>query len=290
MKISVIVPVYNVELYLERCIKSILCQTYKDFELLLVDDGSPDKSGEICDHYQNIDSRIRVIHKENGGLSDARNVGVRAATGEYVTFVDSDDYVKENYIEYLVNLALKNNADISVGCFKRTMEDCCMFGKASNYSSETILSPKNACMSILSFDKYEPMLVIACCKLIKLEICKMFPFPVGYKHEDRATTYKYYYKSTRVVLGNEEIYAYYNNPNSIMNSRGDIKNTDMIIAKTNCALYFERENEYKLSKMAWNDVFNYLFADSSRYKGRSDEEIKNLLQTNICSSLVSAKY
>lgn len=286
MKISVIVPVYNVELYLERCIKSILCQTYKDFELILVDDGSPDKSGEICDHYKNIDSRIRVIHKENGGLSDARNVGVLSAAGEYITFVDSDDYVSSNYLEYLLYLATKTNADISIGCFKRTNLDSCEYGKNNRYKETTVLDPIAACKEILTMGKYEPMLVIACCKLIKKDLCVRNPFPVGFKHEDRATTYKYYYCSKRIAFGNGEIYAYFQNENSIMNTRGDKKNTDMIAAKTDCALYFESKNENTLAKLAWNDLFNYLYADSAGHKGRCDTEIKNLLQQDIYCSLI----
>ena len=285
MKISVIVPVYNVELYLERCIKSILSQTYKDFELILVDDGSPDKSGEICDHYRSIDSRICVIHKENGGLSDARNAGVLSATGEYITFIDSDDYVSSNYLEYLMHLATITNADISVGCFKRTNLDSCEFSKNNRYKETTVLDPIEACKEILTMGKYERMLVIACCKLIKKDLCVRNPFPVGFKHEDRATTYKYYYCSKKIAFGNEEIYAYFQNENSIMNTRGDKKNTDMITAKTNCALYFESKNENTLAKLAWNDLFKYLYADSAGYDGRCDAEIKTLLQRDIHRSL-----
>ena len=246
MKISVIIPVYNVELYLERCIKSILCQTYKDFELLLVDDGSPDKSGEICDHYKNIDSRIRVIHKENGGLSDARNVGVLSAAGEYITFVDSDDYVSSNYLEYLLDLAMKTNADISVGCFRRTESDECNFQRKRKYQDITILDSKTGCMEIITMGRYEPMLVTAWCKLIKRDVCLECPFPVGFKHEDRATTYKYYYHCRKIAFGNQEIYAYYANPNGIINSLGDGKNLDMIAARTDCAVFFENKGEKEL--------------------------------------------
>ena len=100
-KISVVLPVYKVEKYLKRCIQSICVQTYRNLEIILVDDGSPDSCPEICDELAKCDSRIRVIHKENGGLSDARNVGTAYATGEYITFVDSDDDVTETYVEYL---------------------------------------------------------------------------------------------------------------------------------------------------------------------------------------------
>lgn len=110
--ISVIVPVYNTEKYLRRCIDSVLAQTYADFELLLIDDGSKDKSGEICDEYAQKDARVRVFHKENGGVSSARNLGLDNARGEWVAFVDSDDYIEENYLKsFEGNL----DADLVVG-------------------------------------------------------------------------------------------------------------------------------------------------------------------------------
>ena len=113
--ISVIVPVYNVERYLPRCIESILKQTYTNFELILVDDGTPDRSGIICDRYAERDTRIRVIHKENGGVSTARNAGIDVAKGEWITFVDSDDWISENYIDVLVSLAQEYCTDLVVG-------------------------------------------------------------------------------------------------------------------------------------------------------------------------------
>ena len=111
-KVSVIVPIYKVENYLNRCVDSILNQIYKNIEVILVDDGSPDKCGEIADIYQSKDTRVKSVHKENGGLSDARNYGMKYVAGEYVVFVDSDDWIKEEMIETLVELAIELKADI----------------------------------------------------------------------------------------------------------------------------------------------------------------------------------
>lgn len=119
MKISVIVPVYNSEKYLQRCINSILNQTYKDLELILIDDGSTDSSGSICDSFAKIDSRVRVIHQKNSGVSEARNIGLNHAVGDYITFVDSDDYIDSRMYEELINLFLKYNADITHCGYKR---------------------------------------------------------------------------------------------------------------------------------------------------------------------------
>ena len=110
--ISVIVPVYNTEKYLHRCVDSILAQTFTDFELLLIDDGSTDKSGAICDEYAQKDSRVRVFHKENGGVSSARNVGLKNGRGEWISFVDSDDWVKKNFLDKLI----VNSENVDLGC------------------------------------------------------------------------------------------------------------------------------------------------------------------------------
>lgn len=113
-KISIIVPIYNVEKYIEKCIQSILNQTFSDFELILVNDGSTDSCGEICDKYKKLDDRIIVIHKVNGGLSSARNAGIDIARGEYIGFIDSDDYIHEKMYEILYNNAITYNSDIVI--------------------------------------------------------------------------------------------------------------------------------------------------------------------------------
>ena len=121
--ISVVVPVFKVEGYLNRCVDSVLGQTYDNFELILVDDGSPDRCGEICDEYAGRDQRVRVLHKENSGLSAARNSGIEIARGDYLTFLDSDDWVHELYLERLHNLLITTSSDISVGNFIQTVEE-----------------------------------------------------------------------------------------------------------------------------------------------------------------------
>ena len=114
IKVSIIVPVYNVEKYLEKCLDSIVKQTYENIEIILVDDGSTDKSGTILDQYAEMDNRISVIHKKNEGVSTARNTGIEAARGEYICFADADDYLMPDYVEYLLTLAVDKNADIAI--------------------------------------------------------------------------------------------------------------------------------------------------------------------------------
>jgi len=122
-RISVIIPVYNVEKYLARCIDSVLAQTFADFECILIDDGSPDNSPAICDEYAKKDDRIKVIHQKNGGVSSARNAGLDIAQGEWVTFIDSDDWIKENMLEILYNNAINNDCKISFCGYERVLED-----------------------------------------------------------------------------------------------------------------------------------------------------------------------
>ena len=130
--ISIIIPVYKVEKYLEKCIKSVLDQTYKNLQIILVDDGSPDNCGNICDNYAKIDNRIEVIHKANGGLSEARNVGLKVARGEYIGFVDSDDYVSNEMFENLYNTLISNDVDVSICNFYTVINNKNIIKNADN--------------------------------------------------------------------------------------------------------------------------------------------------------------
>lgn len=133
--ISIIVPVYKVEKYLKRCVDSILTQTYQNMEIILVDDGSPDNCGAICDRYKKTDNRVVVIHKRNGGLSDARNTAIPLAKGEYISFIDSDDWISSYYVEHLYEAVAKCDADIGISWFENIFE-----GKALQSKPEEPLS------------------------------------------------------------------------------------------------------------------------------------------------------
>ncbi|MEE0898037.1 MAG: glycosyltransferase [Acutalibacteraceae bacterium] len=271
--ISIIVPVYNVEKYLERCVGSIISQTYENLEIILVNDGSPDKSGEICDTFAKIDSRIEVYHKENGGLSDARNFGVEHSSGEYVAFIDSDDYIAPNYIEYLLSLIKKYNADISACYMTETYGDTADYRTNDEFQNEQLLTGKEACLKL--FGNLYSVLVTAWGKLYRSDIVKKYIFPVGKIHEDEATTCKYYYEATRVAVGNRCLYAYYQNPKGIMHTKGNSINPDVIWSFEHRAEFFEEHNERKLAGISWNFLYNYLVRDSIENQGRSDNLIKS---------------
>lgn len=218
--VSVIVPVYKVENYLDKCITSIQQQTCSDIEIILVDDGSPDKCGIMCDMYADKDSRIVTIHKKNGGLSDARNEGIEKATGKYLLFVDSDDWIDENLIERTVEVAEKNQADV-------VMFDYMSVDEETNVRKTFSMSLEEN--TVLSAEK-EPRLISkscsACNKLFRKEFWKRnnLKFPVGKHYEDLGTIPKLLGVASKVVYLKETLYFYLQRGGSIMHSTDFFRN------------------------------------------------------------------
>ena len=221
-KISVIVPVYMVEKYLNRCVVSILEQTYNDFELILVDDGSPDGCGEICDKYAKEDKRVKVIHKQNGGLSEARNFGLDRSSGAYITFVDSDDWIEKEYLEVLYQNIINNNADISVVNLHKEYD-----GRREDPSEiSTGLYSGIDSMRFFYDINMATCANVACAKLYKRELFEKIRYPVGRLYEDAFTTYKLFCSAEKVYFSNADLYCYYQRCGSIMNNSFSIKNFD----------------------------------------------------------------
>lgn len=210
-KISVIVPVYNVEPYIHRCVDSILAQTFTDFELILIDDGSPDNCPAICDEYAVKDDRVHVIHQENGGLSAARNAGIdwvfENSDSEWISFVDSDDWVAENYLEVLYKGASDNNLSVSVCGFIRTKGEIDL---EDNETMFQLITPEEF------YVKDRTNFVIAWGKLYKIECFNEIRFPVGKIHEDEFVTYKILFKYQQIAAVDAQLYYYYTNPSGIM--------------------------------------------------------------------------
>lgn len=224
-KISVIVPVYNVEKFLNRCVDSILTQTFSGFELILVDDGSPDNCGKICDEYAKKDNRVHVIHKENGGLSDARNAGIDWAfensDSEWITLIDSDDWVSEKYLEILYNTAVSTNTNISCCCYKDSHGENVF--EESDYKTSVYTSE-------LFYVDLATYAITACMKLYKKELFRDIRFPVGKLNEDAFTTYKLIFNVDKVSFVDIALYAYYQSSNSIMRSPWNEKKLDALTA------------------------------------------------------------
>lgn len=258
--VSIVVPVYNVEEYLMRCVDSLTTQTYKNIEIILVDDGSTDKSGDICDYYEREDIRVRVLHQNNGGQSKARNEALKIARGDYYCFVDSDDYVPCNYVEKLYNLLKDNDADLSMCEFT-------MFtGERADGSFD---NPKESV--IKEYDNVEliknmhtvagELYVVMWGKLFKKELVKGIQFPEGRICEDLAVLYKMYDRVKKAVYCNDIMYYYYrNNKNSSTYSINKKFYDDVFMALEEEITYMESNRkellEYpKKTYMYW--LFDY---------------------------------
>lgn len=226
--ISVIVPVYNVEKYLERCVKSIAAQTYKDLEILLIDDGSTDKSGKMCDDFQQTDSRIKAFHKQNGGLSDARNYGIEHSAGEFISFVDSDDYIDEKMLETLHRLITENDADLAVCSAMDVFED-----------KEVTQVKEIKEFNLNKVESYKYMLrgngiPSACNKLYKRQTVGNVRFPVGKLYEDGFFTPQILKRVEKTAVTSKPMYYYFRRADSITTKpfrKGDL---DVIEAYDKC--------------------------------------------------------
>ena len=242
--ISIIIPVYNVVPYLKRCIDSVLHQTYRHIEIILVDDGSTDYSGEICEEYAKKDPRIIVIHKANGGLSDARNVGIVKASGDYIAFIDSDDYVCGRYIERLLHRLLKNNADIVICDYFRGVEErfpvnTKQHGETQIFNSKDILKQWHG--------KYKHIETMAWNKLYRKALFtenNIF-FPVGCLFEDVYITHLLIDKAEKIVIMNEKLYYYFQRQGSTMHTVSEKKMRESICAQNRRLAFFENNGYWE---------------------------------------------
>lgn len=253
-RISVIVPVYKVEKYIHRCVNSILAQTFTDFELILVDDGSPDNCPEICDEYAKKDSRILVIHKANEGVSSARNTGLdwvfANSDSEWISFVDSDDWIHKDYLEILLTAVMTTGANISA----------CSYDEKMTYeSSET--HPTNAVELISPEDFYcekRTTSIVPWGKLYRKACYSTLRYPVGKIHEDEFTTYRLLFPEEKIAFCSSALYFYYKNPESITNSIWMPNRLDAIEAIEQQRDYFIKYGFENACKKATMSLLNTL--------------------------------
>lgn len=237
--ISIITPVYNVEKYIHRCIDSILAQTVSDFELILVDDGSPDNCGAVCDEYAAKDGRVRVIHQENRGQAAARNRALDVARGEYIAFVDSDDWVHPQYLEVLYRNIRDNQADVSV-CGHRKVTEVVPF-QEPDPSAEVLSGGDFVRMGLTG--KIPNRIWILCDKLFRRECFEHIRMPEGRINEDNATVYKVLYESRRVAFCDEILYFYFYNESSTVNQAFRRKHLDWLLVPEEMIRYFSEKQD-----------------------------------------------
>lgn len=281
--ISVIVPVYRVEKFLRQCIESIQQQTYKDLEIILVDDGSDDDCPEICDEYAKSDSRIKVIHKANGGLSDARNAGIEVATGEYIAFVDSDDYIHPRMYEYMKRaLDYYQDADIAICPYKEVQEDEEQVYKEEKAECEYYLLEHEQIMEEM-FSKEYGLYIVAWNKLYRTSIWNNLRFPVGKIHEDEFTSYIPLFHAREIACFWSPLYYYRQRNGSIMSLFKKQACLDNLEALQGKMRYFEKyadEKSYVLcaSRSLENMIYYYHKAVENDENGTALEIRRFFLQ------------
>lgn len=261
--ISVIIPIYNMEKYLKKCVWSVINQSYKNIEILLIDDGSKDNSPQICDEFLQIDERIKVFHKKNGGLSDAKNYGIKKATGDYITFVDADDWIESNMYEEMLLKMKKENADISICGRYIDYEN----GRSIKWNNpnEIKMNKEEALIYLNSFYKFD---MASWDKIYKKELFNGIEFPYGKKCEDAYTTYLLFAKCKKIIYIPECFYHYFQRKGSI--SRNAEINMDYIYAAAEQMKYIEKF----FPSISYVGKTNYAFAIKSTYQVSIERKIK----------------
>ncbi|HFI0568222.1 TPA: glycosyltransferase family 2 protein [Streptococcus suis] len=236
--VSIIVPIYNVEKFLPRCIESICNQTYENIEILLINDGSTDESEQICVDFMARDPRIRYFLKENGGLSDARNYGIERACGKYLAFIDSDDFVESDFILRLYDALVQQNASVAIAGFSKVDENGTILKKEQLENEELVLTGREVCKKLHS--EKGQVFVVAWNKLYKKELFTNLKYAKGKLHEDEYLAYQLFYEIERIAIVEEFLYYY-------VERRESITRTQMTDLRFECLI------EYQLLRI---DFFN----------------------------------
>lgn len=292
--VSIIVPIYRVEPYLRCCVDSILAQTFRNFELILVDDGSPDNCPIICDEYAAKDYRIKVIHKENGGVASARNIGLEASNGAYLSFIDPDDWVKPEFLEEMLEVLQKENADMALCGTTRVWDDGSV--------TEEIL-PEKRCFEL---DEIQMLMThgnwyyaVLWNKLYRRESFDGVHFPQNYIHEDEAVLHRVVGNCRKIAMIPQILYIYRQSDDSIMRRAFNIHRTDMLTAMADRIVFsFSRNwtDVYSVTSSKYVEMFfDYYFRfprtkANEKYFRRMDDSLKKALPYILKSSRVSIRH
>lgn len=277
--VSVIVPMYNVENYVGHCIETIVNQTYRNLEIILVDDGSPDNSGRIADEWASKDSRIVVIHKPNGGLSDARNVAIDVAKGEYITLVDSDDYIHTRMIELLMQVAEEKSADVVVCSHKMVYEGKIQQDEEVSLGEVQIVDGKEIQKIYLHPSDKRLDYTVAWEKLYKRKCFETIRYPKGKLHEDEYTTFQILYEAEKIAYVDIPLYYYLSRESSIM---GEFKPSrfDIFGGYARRIEYYESKGEHELAKETFF-LGLHMMAQYKEWMGKSsgcEEKLSEAIQ------------
>lgn len=285
--VSIVVPVYKVEEYLKRCVDSILNQTFTDYELILVDDGSPDNCPKICDELAEKHSQIYVIHQKNGGLSAARNSGIEWALknseSEWITFIDSDDWIHPQYLESMLNANLRNNTQVCMGQFCFT----------EKYTLSTEKNPDNNIKCVRTEDAFTDETLdpnSACARLYKKSLFREIRYPVGKLHEDRFTTYKVLFEFEQVSVVLYPLYYYFVNDEGIVRSSWSPRKLDNVEACENQLDFFKKIKNDEMYKYILGDYIHLILFNLRAIKGKSEfSSYENRLRKKLKKTLKAHK-
>lgn len=284
--ISVIIPVYNVEKYLERCVNSILDQTYRNIEVILVDDGSIDTSGEICDKFKKKDKRIHVIHKKNGGLSHARNIGIEKSRGTYLYFIDSDDFVDAKILEKLYSGLIKSKSDMALCDLVYCNENLENLNAQYHHNeiSSAIVSRKEYWELLLKDEN--AAFIVAWNKLYKRNLFKGIEYPLNKLHEDEFILKDIVERCSSICIVGEALYYYLQRDNSIMGQASIHGDLDKIEALFRRALYFFESGETLIAEKTLKLGMRYYSALERKLNNKSNKMVELQQVTNIYKQIV----
>lgn len=269
--ISIVVPIYNVQDYLERCIQSIVQQTYTEIEIILIDDGSTDRSAEICDKYIEKDNRIIVIHKKNGGLSDARNTGLKIAKGNYIVFVDSDDWIAKDYLKTMYDISKEYNADIVECNVLRTDGN---IEYANTIKNEKVIQSYNTIEGLKLLIEDQIFHQTVWNKMYSKKVIDQILFEVGKYNEDEFWTYQVFGNANKIVKTEDILYYYYQRSGSIMGQGYKLKRLDAIEAKVERQQYIDKKFPMLSSVAATNLMGSIIYAGQMSILYLTTEERK----------------
>ncbi|WP_285815958.1 glycosyltransferase family 2 protein [Thomasclavelia cocleata] len=274
--ISIIIPVYNVEKYLNRCVASVINQTYSNLEIILVDDGSTDSSYDLCKKLKKEDSRIVVIHKENGGLSEARNTGISVSTGNYIFFLDSDDYIKENTIEVLYETIKKDNTDLVLFDFIKILDTGEVIQDETNIKSYEIVDSKTLLNRIIygQYWRYVP----AWNKLYKSDIWSDLYFPVGKLHEDEYIIHEVFNRCENVSIIPDKLLYYVQRSGSIMSNISDKNRIHITNALLERVYFYLSRNMTKQASVMFINMINKYICKVNRNNYEEDSKLKKKIK------------
>lgn len=245
-EISIIVPVYRAEKYLNTCVDSILGQTYRDFELVLIEDGSPDQSGAICDEYAQKDERVRVIHQINQGQAAARNHALPMTQGKWLCYVDSDDAIHPQMLEQLHRAVVESGAGISMCQFLEAPEKPADYDQPVEYASEVLTMDEKTLVALHDRDAYPGW--VACAKLIRRELVEGYPFHTGRVFEDNEAVSRWLLPARTLAMLPGQLYFYRTNPESTTKSQFSLKKLDYLWALESMIGYFESMGYHTLAQ------------------------------------------